>query len=310
MAAQTKLTAHSLTGSRISLADVRAALEVEFPSTPTSLPNLLDALLDDYQLFAIEDATTSSGCWRRVYFYSQSERDKAKYAIALRFGNHGVSTTRVDVPDDRWAERIQTRLRAVRIGNIVVAPPWDVPAPSETAEGECPVIVIRPSMGFGTGHHASTRLCLHALQQNTALIQLEGSCALDLGTGSGVLAIAAAKLGVGMAVGVDHDPDSLTSAHDNIALNNVSDRVSVRLEDVSALSNENAHVVTANLYGSLFHSHAAAILSTVQPGGVLIASGLTTNEEEPIRSVLEPVLRLTSRTSEAEWIALTFTRQE
>ena len=291
------------------MADRRPALDVELPYEPPSLPALLDALLDDYQPFAIQDAATSGGCRRRVYFFSRRERDDARHAIARHLGPHGVSTAPVDVPDDGWAERVQAGLRAVRIGDIVVAPPWDVPAPSATAGGGRHVVIIRPSMGFGTGHHASTRLCLHALQQDASLTRLEGASALDLGTGSGVLAIAAAKLGARAALGVDRDPDALASARDNIALNDVADRVGARLDDVARLANENARVVTANLNGALFRAHAPAIVRAVEPGGVLVAGGLTTSEEEPVRAVLEPVLSLAARASEAEWAALTFARQ-
>ena len=114
----------------------------------------------------------------RVLSHQRRPRPRAAH-LAREFP--GLTLSPADVPDEDWAARSQASLRAVRVGNLIVAPPWDAPI----------VVAIRPSMGFGTGHHATTRLCLAALQA----LDVKERTVIDVGTGSGVLAIAASLLG-------------------------------------------------------------------------------------------------------------------
>ena len=274
--------------------DRRPALDVRTPVQDFRLTPLIDALLDDFDPFAIEDLDAQG---RRVHFFSNGPRDDAARALSRRFGAAGVTVRPVDVADGDWAARSQASLRAVRVGDIVVAPPWDVPA-AATAETR---VVIRPSMGFGTGHHASTRLCLRALQA----LPLQGRRVLDLGTGSGVLAIAAALRGAGPVLAVDIDGDAVDTARANVALNHVEHVVQVRRADVRAGGLPRAPVVFANIHAALVCGDAGLLARRVSAGGTLVIGGVTDAEEDEVCRALAPYGGPGARYAEDEWLALT-----
>jgi ribosomal protein L11 methyltransferase len=135
-------------------------------------------------------------------------------------------------------------------------------------------------MGFGTGHHVTTRLCLAALQT----IDLTGQEVLDVGTGSGVLAIAAERLGAARAIGIDFDPDAIQSARENLDLNPEVCGVTFETIDLAARALPVADVVTANLTGALLVRSAGALLGAVRSGGVLILSGVQSHERDEVCS--------------------------
>jgi ribosomal protein L11 methyltransferase len=151
-------------------------------------------------------------------------------------------------------------------------------------------------MGFGTGHHATTRLMLAALQK----LDLHNRTVLDVGCGSGVLAIAAVLLGARGAVGVDSDPDALTSAAENVALNGVGDRVQLRTDDLADLTAP-ADIVLANLTGGVLERYAGTLSALVAPSGRLIVSGIMATEST-VLPALAQFLTLETVDSEDEWI--------
>ena len=200
---------------------IASALELHFSADPAlprpgeevSLADLVQVALLDRALTAIDEGTQGSTIWR-VYFASAAERDRAEGALGPAFATRGVAFAPIDVEDEGWAAKSQASLTAVRVGRIVVTPPWDPAASLVDSDGVI-TIVILPSMGFGTAHHATTRLCLQALQA----LDLRGHSVLDVGTGSGVLALAAKRLGAAQVLGIDDDADAITAARDSLALN-------------------------------------------------------------------------------------------
>ena len=223
----------------------------------TDAPDLLLAIVDDFGPTAVEERGASV----RIFFATAGDRDDAQRALAARF-----EVVAVDVDDEDWARRSQDNLKAITVGRITVAPPWAV-------------VVILPSMGFGTGHHVTTRLCLAALQT----IDLTGLDVLDVGTGSGVLAIAAERLGAARAIGIDFDPDAIQSARENLDLNPEVRGVTFETIDLAARALPTADVVTANLTGALLVRSAGALLGAVRSGGMLILSGVQSHERDEVR---------------------------
>lgn len=215
-----------------------------------------------------------------------------------------VAVRPVDVPDADWVARSQAHLRACTAGRVTVAPPWDVPASPAGL-----LVVIEPSMGFGTGHHPSTRLALLALQDRP----LAGHRVIDAGTGSGLLAIAAALLGAAGVCGFDRDPAAIASARRNLALNpaaHVAFEVA-ELMDIpgpAALGEQGpADLVVANLTADVLVRCARNLTDLAKPGGRLIVSGLTAEQERDVAAAFHgttPSLRPVRRWIEGDWVAL------
>jgi ribosomal protein L11 methyltransferase len=278
------------------------ALEVHRANPQTS--DLIQAFLLDFGIAAIDDTLPDLS---RVFFHDAGDRDRAVDAVRQQFSD--ITIRAVDVPDEDWAARSQASLKAVQIGGIVVAPPWDVPLPAIRDPGsgirnaEPIVIVIQPSMGFGTGHHATTRLCLAALQQ----IDLHDLRVVDIGTGSGVLAIAASRLGAATVVAIDDDADAIASARDNLTLNPDArvriDVCDLRIPDPGSWFPDNFDVIVANLTGGLLIAAAARLRWLAGPSGRLVLSGFMDDEE---RDVIRAFAGLETewRAQEDEWVCL------
>jgi ribosomal protein L11 methyltransferase len=239
----------------------------------TGSSDLLLAIVDDFGPTAVEERDSTV----RIFFATTNDRDDAQRAIASRF-----DVTAIDVPDEDWARRSQENLKPITVGRITVAPPWAAshdPLAISDQPSAMVEIVILPSMGFGTGHHITTRLCLAALQT----LDLTGRSVLDVGTGSGVLAIAADRLGAARALGIDYDADAIQSARENLDLNPEARNVLFETVDLADRPLPAADVVTANLTGALLIRSASTLLAAVRPGGTLILSGIQSHEADDVR---------------------------
>jgi ribosomal protein L11 methyltransferase len=294
------------------------------------LEGFLTAFLFDYSPTAMVDTsdarTDRRRAWR-VFFATPDARDAARAALAASEWDARVEASVADVEDEGWAERSQAELTAIEIGGMIVAPPWDLP-PRDTTTGDAAsdriVIVIEPSMGFGTGHHQTTRLCLRALQE----AGVRGKRVLDLGTGSGVLAIAAAKLGAASVLGVDDDPDAVDAARKNVTLNGLGPDLAgteaagadaadgaqtpetpvlIERADIKTAVTEPADVVLANLTGALLVRFAEGVMRHAAPGGLLILSGFTEDERFSVGHAFR-ALDVVRDDREDGWIGLTLRR--
>ena len=263
------------------------------------------AIVDDYSPTAVDER----GPAMRVFFAAAGPRDAAHTALAAA----GVTVERIEVDDEDWARRSQENLAPITVGRITVyptqsratshqAPAFARSSDTRASAGQAAIaIVIPPSMGFGTGHHATTRLCLGALQT----IDLSHAFVLDVGTGSGVLAIAASRLGAARAAGIDSDPDAVRSARESLALNPDARGVELDVSNLMTAPLPRADVVTANLTGALLVRAAGRLVESVRPGGTLIVSGLLAEERETVRAAFAP-LPIAAETQEDGWVCLTF----
>jgi ribosomal protein L11 methyltransferase len=263
--------------------------------------DIILAIVDDYSPTAVDER----GSAMRVFFAAAGPRDAAHTALAAA----GVTVERIEVDDEDWARRSQENLAPITVGRITVYPTSVASRqspvarhPSSATSHEPPIaIVIAPSMGFGTGHHATTRLCLGALQT----IDLSHAFVLDVGTGSGVLAIAASRLGAARAAGIDSDPDAVRSARESLALNPDARGVELDVSNLMTAPLPRADVVTANLTGALLVRAVGRLVESVRPGGTLIVSGLLAEERETVRAAFAP-LPIAAETQEDGWVCLTF----
>jgi ribosomal protein L11 methyltransferase len=206
-----------------------------------------------------------------------------------------------------WAEAWKAHFPVLRVGRrLVVRPTWRDHAPA----ADDVVLDLDPGMAFGTGLHPTTRLCLAALESAADRGLLAAARVLDVGCGSGILAIAAVKLGAASVLGVDTDPIAVEATVANAGRNGSASRITAR--EGSLPSGQPPHdLVLANLIASLLIALAAPLRDELRPGGALLASGIFVDREAEVRAAFAAVgLAVVDRMAEGEWIALEAVRTE
>jgi ribosomal protein L11 methyltransferase len=192
----------------------------------------------------------------------------------------GACARLAPVADADWAAAWREHFRPVAVGRgLLIAPPWETPE-----VGGRLVVVIEPGRAFGTGHHGTTAGCLELLE--TLVAAERPARALDLGTGSGILAIAAARLGVGHVLACDPDPDAIAAAGANAERNGVGPQVRAVLADAETLAAEPAPLVLANLLAAAHRTLARRYADLVAAGGALVLGGLLDGEAESVTGAL------------------------
>ena len=210
-----------------------------------------------------------------------------------------VQTRLVEEAD--WADAWKAYFPVLRVGRrIVIRPTW---RRHRRQPGDV-VLALDPGMAFGTGLHPTTRLCLAALEAVADRGDVAGARVLDVGCGSGILAIAAVKLGAASAFGVDTDPvaeeATIANARRNRLVRTVKAREGSLPSGLAAFD-----VVLANLIAGVLVPLAAALRDELRPGGTLLASGVFHDREVDVVAAFDRVgLKVTSRTAEGDWVAL------
>ena len=206
-----------------------------------------------------------------------------------------LPTTTIETLEERvWEREWLKRFKPMRFGERL----WVCPHELRVADSQAVVVRLDPGLAFGTGTHPTTALCLRWLDA----ARLEGASVLDFGCGSGILAIAALKLGAAAATAVDIDPQAITATLNNAADNGVSDRLTVALDDQRRFD-----VVLANVLARPLIERAEELSGRLVPGGKLVLSGVLATQADALRAAYRPWLELDPPTVADEWVLLTGT---
>ena len=205
------------------------------------------------------------------------------------------------VHEEDWAAAWKQHFPVMRIGrHLVIRPTWR----RHRAQPGDVVLALDPGMAFGTGLHPTTRLCLAGIERWADEGIIEGRHAIDVGCGSGILAIAAGKLGAASVLGVDTDPVAVEATIANAKRNGLARRIPARR---ASLPTEGGpwDLVLANLIASLLVVLADELAAALKPGGRMLASGIFIDREPDVRVAFEAAgLRIRERTGEGDWVAL------
>ncbi len=202
-----------------------------------------------------------------------------------------------DVREEDWAECWKRFYKPLRLGQrLVIRPSWEAydPKPGDL------VIHLDPGMAFGTGTHESTALCAGLLEKHVH----SGDRVVDVGTGSGILAIAAARLGAGSVTATDIDAVAVRTANESIAKNDLADRVTARQGDLLEGTDGRYDLAVANILADVIIGLSKPMLQALKPGGVFICSGIIRERADDVLEALAAVgYTPLDRTDKGEWTA-------
>lgn len=229
---------------------------------------------------------------------------KAIQQAGLRVGLGKISVTRV--ARENWSESWKRHFKPIEIGSrLLIKPSW---IKRRTRKNQA-VVVLDPGLSFGTGNHPTTSFCLHQLAACRHAGQAQA--VLDIGTGSGILAIAAAKLGYAPVRAMDFDPEAVRVARKNALQNGVLKQLRILQEDFTKLprhSRNKFDIICANLISTLLLTERERILSRLRAGGTLVVAGILKEEFPKIQQAFQQAgLKLVGSRVEGEWQSGAFT---
>lgn len=225
-----------------------------------------------------------------------SDRERIDQLLAAYPGNGFIESEEV-VADQNWNEQWEQTIQAQEIGHFFVKPTWS----RESVPEDKILLEIDPKMSFGTGYHETTRLVLKMLPESVNA----GDIVIDAGTGTGILSIAAVKLGAAEAFAFDIDEWSISNTQENILLNDVSGAVSVKKGSADAIpEGYKADLLLANIERNTILELLPDFDDALKAEGTMILSGLLKTDEAAIRDELKSSFRVEELQQENEWIAL------
>ncbi len=203
----------------------------------------------------------------------------------------------LSVPDVDWLARFREGFRPFVVGSFLIAPPWDVPPSLAPGQHR---LIVDPGRAFGIGTHETTRLCLAALEDLSSRGPLRR--VLDVGTGTGILGLAAAALGAGPVVAVDNDPEAIAAARRHALLNDASLHL-VQGDGAAPFAPSSFDVVLANVTAAVLVSGRDAIAAVTAPRGTIVLSGLLVEDVAAVREAYSH-LGAARAATQGEWAAL------
>lgn len=213
---------------------------------------------------------------KELEYIIQKIKERIKHHPMLKEKNH-ITISSVDEKD--WAESWKKYYKPTKIGkNILIKPSWE-----ETEVGKDTILVeLDPGMAFGTGTHETTMMCSEALENHVR----PGDLVYDIGCGSGILSIVAAKLGAKKVIGVDLDPVCVRVSSENIKINNVEDIVDIKRGDLLEVIEGNANVIVSNIIAEIIAKMVPSIKDYLKDKGVFIASGIIIEKIPLVKNAL------------------------
>ncbi len=293
-----------------AMVDAIAEFLIELSSNGVGIDN---RTLDTFTLESLEETPTKTVT---AYFQNDEFLEGRIRQIEAFLAENGPnfpgfvyrSPTTSTIKEEDWSTSWKEHFKPLRVGKrLVVKPTWE----EFPAEPEDVLLNIDPGMAFGTGTHATTMLCLTVLEKILADCRAETNCmtALDVGTGSGILSIAAAKLGIGHVTAIDIDPEAVRVAHENSALNGVGERVAVSATPIGMICGS-FDIVLANILAEDLVRMAPELIARLKPNGFLILSGILIEKENlVIDGYADPAITLTEAAREGEWSCLVLRRK-
>ena len=246
--------------------------EVRLTASPTTVELLAEIWDEDVAPFSVEHLTDEETAHFRMFFSDKPAAEAAAEVIAERASLWGMDF-QLDVlplPKENWAEKWKEDFHPQHVGKkIVIVPSWEeyTPKPGEI------ILQNDPGLAFGTGRHATSRACLEYIEEIVTSSQI-GSF-LDAGTGTGILAIAAAKLGVPTVEAFDNEPQAVRAAAQNAEKNEVAEKIEIFAQDLFEYKPWRTYdLVAANILCAVLEKNVERLCAAVAPNGRLILSGI------------------------------------
>ena len=264
--------------------------------------SLLDAADADNEQAILEPGVAETPLWPEVLmlalFEAGTNPELLLHALEAWDGRLDLASAQFRVVEDQdWERAWMDQYEPMKFGTRTWIIPWNMDAPPEAAGGV--IVRLDPGLAFGSGTHPTTALCLEWLDS----LDLHGKAVLDFGCGSGILALAALKLGAARAVGVDNDPQALLATVDNAERNGVADRLTVFAPGDEVVAKY--PVVVANILATALDQLAETLAARVESGGVIALSGILHGQETDLLARYAPWFDELQATQLGDWMRIT-----